>query len=219
MSSTRQEIKEWLNWLNRKRLWILIVTAIFSLLVLLLWRVPQWGVPDSIVDEKEKAELLNANRDNVFKGIQTIAGLGFILTAYLAWCNYKLTEDKNVTERFSKAVEMLADDKLSVRIGGIYSLERIAKDSAEDYTVVMEVLTAFIREKRSIDHINCSSTTKITQDIQSALTVIGRRKIQSNETRLDLSYTNLRYAKFRIHGLDKANFNRVDSSSTQVCVE
>ena len=33
-----------------------------------------------------------------------------------------------------------------MRIGGIYALERIARDSAKDHPTVMEVLTAFIRE-------------------------------------------------------------------------
>jgi hypothetical protein len=33
-----------------------------------------------------------------------------------------------------------------VRIGGIYALERIARDSAIDHPTVMEVLAAFIRE-------------------------------------------------------------------------
>jgi hypothetical protein len=33
-----------------------------------------------------------------------------------------------------------------VRIGGIYALERIARDSPKDHPTVMEVLTAFIRE-------------------------------------------------------------------------
>jgi hypothetical protein len=33
-----------------------------------------------------------------------------------------------------------------VRIGGIYALERIARDSAKDHPTVMEVLNAFIRD-------------------------------------------------------------------------
>ena len=45
-----------------------------------------------------------------------------------------------------KAIEQLGSDKLDVRIGGIYALERIALDSAKDHPTVMAVLTAFIRE-------------------------------------------------------------------------
>ena len=58
----------------------------------------------------------------------------------------KLTVQGQVTERCTRAVEQLGSDKLDVRIGGIYALERIARDSARDHPTVMEVLTAFIRE-------------------------------------------------------------------------
>jgi hypothetical protein len=34
-----------------------------------------------------------------------------------------------------------------VRLGGVYSLERISKESADDYWTVMENLTAFVRER------------------------------------------------------------------------
>src|SRR6516225_2261792 len=59
----------------------------------------------------------------------------------------ELTERGQVTERYTKAIEQLGSDKgLDVRIGGIYALERIARDSAKDHPTVMEVLAAFIRE-------------------------------------------------------------------------
>ena len=59
---------------------------------------------------------------------------------------HELTEQGQVTDRYTKAIEQLGSDKLDVRIGGIYALERIARDSAKDHPTVMEVLTAFIRE-------------------------------------------------------------------------
>ena len=158
------------------------------------------GVPASITDEKVKAELLNANRDNALKVIQTIAGLGFIGTAYLAWRNLQLAEDKTVTDRFSKAVEMLADnEKLEVRLGGIYSLERIARDSKADHSVVMEVLTAFVRARSPCKEEN---QKPLSQDIKSALTVIGRRTPTESEQIIDLSGANLSKAN-----LSKANLN------------
>lgn len=59
---------------------------------------------------------------------------------------FELTEQGQVTDRYTKAIEQLGSDKLDVRIGGIYALERVARDSAKDHPTVMEVLTAFIRE-------------------------------------------------------------------------
>ena len=51
-----------------------------------------------------------------------------------------------MTDRYTKAIEQLGSNKLDVRIGGIYALERVARDSARDHPTVMEVLSAFIRE-------------------------------------------------------------------------
>jgi uncharacterized protein YjbI with pentapeptide repeats len=62
---------------------------------------------------------------------------------------------RHVTDTFSKAVEQLASDKMEVRIGGIYTLERLAgealdspRDADRDlYWTVMETLTTFVRER------------------------------------------------------------------------
>ena len=51
---------------------------------------------------------------------------------------FELTEQGQVTDRYTKAVEQLGSDKLDVRIGGIYALERVARDSARDHPTVME---------------------------------------------------------------------------------
>ena len=36
---------------------------------------------------------------------------------------------------------------MAIRLGGIYALERIARDSEKDHGPIMEVLTAYVREK------------------------------------------------------------------------
>ena len=55
--------------------------------------------------------------------------------------------ERRITESFAKAVEQLGDDKLEVRLGGIYTLERIARESERDYWPIMETLTAYVRER------------------------------------------------------------------------
>ncbi len=57
-----------------------------------------------------------------------------------------LTEQGQVTDRYTRAIEQLGSrDGLEVRIGAIYALERIARDSSREHPTVMEVLAAFIR--------------------------------------------------------------------------
>lgn len=51
-----------------------------------------------------------------------------------------------VTERFTRAVEQLGKEQRAVRLGAIYALERIAKDSPRDRDTIVETLAAYIRE-------------------------------------------------------------------------
>jgi hypothetical protein len=54
---------------------------------------------------------------------------------------------RRITESFSKAVEHLGSEKIEMRLGGIYTLERIARESLVEHWPVMETLTAFVRER------------------------------------------------------------------------
>jgi hypothetical protein len=40
---------------------------------------------------------------------------------------------RRITESFSKATEQLASEKIESRVGGIYTLERISRESPDDY--------------------------------------------------------------------------------------
>ncbi|MBD1907821.1 pentapeptide repeat-containing protein [Funiculus sociatus GB2-A5] len=141
--------------------------------------------------------------------------------------NAKAAQDKQITERFTKAVEQLASQEIAVRLGGIYALERIAKDSDKDHWTIMEVLTAFVREPPPLKvpleeekpllelppHIqkikDDKPPKKLRIDIQAALTVIGRRNCKNEEEnqRLDLHNTDIRGADLSGANLKKANLN------------
>ncbi len=141
-----------------------------------------------------------------------IVGFAVFLNFYLARKNTKLAQDNTriaesrlLAELFSKAVEQLSHKEIAVRLGGIYTLEKIARDSPFDYHwTVMEVLISFVRENTSSRKQKSQplfqesiSQPKITQDqpkpdpdIQAILTVIGRRSYKQRQSeedqRLDL---------------------------------
>jgi hypothetical protein len=113
---------------------------------------------------------------------------------------YELTEQGQVTDRYTKAIEQLGSEKLDVRIGGIYALERVARDSARDHPTVMEVLTAFIREHSQeqwppSDHPVSRGQERSTRpDVQAALTVVARRDPAPDFGSIDLTGAVLRRA-------------------------
>jgi uncharacterized protein YjbI with pentapeptide repeats len=95
------------------------------------------------------ASWYNRHHDAVAPLLTLAAGVavaGVALARHFAQTN--ADRQRRITESFSKAVDQLGSDKLEVRLGGIYSLERISKESpAGDYWTVMENLTAFVRER------------------------------------------------------------------------
>ena len=141
---------------------------------------------------------------------------------------HELTEQGQVTDRYTKAIEQLGSDKLDVRIGGIYALERIARDSPRDHPAVMEVLTAFIREHswepwplpRTEEEEDADLVEFTRPDIQAALTVVGRRDakhdtgpidlIRADLTRADLTGAYLDGADLRWTWMAGAHFNGAD---------
>ena len=95
---------------------------------------------------------------------------------------------RRITESFSKAVEQLASDKIEIRLGGIYSLERISLESRADYWAIMETLTAFVRERARWKEPDAVASEEASEqssashelqmppiDIAAVLTVIVRR--------------------------------------------
>jgi hypothetical protein len=186
-------------------------------IILALWKVPEWQVrgyhgrldagaitkltPQELIQLQK--ELITAENNARVTIAQILGGFGLLVGLYLTYRNVKIAhknvevaEEGKLTDRFSKAVELLGSEKLDVRLGGIYALERIARDSQKDHWTVMEVLTAFVREqspKEVVQYTNFlnfyegyaenpgilpkdAPVYKYPADIQAALTVIGRRK-------------------------------------------
>jgi Pentapeptide repeats (8 copies) len=122
---------------------------------------------DRIELKREQDKLQNDARGALLQGL---GGAVLLLGAYFTWRQVQtsreqlkhdaaatrdqlqaardqlqLTHEGQITDRFTKAVDQLGSQHLDVRVGGIYALERIARDSPSDRATIEEVLTAFVR--------------------------------------------------------------------------
>ena len=186
-------------------------------------------------ENKREFDVSLANVQAITSSIGTIAtivgGAVLYLNFRVANRNAEIAEDKQVTERFSKAIEQLGNkEQLQVRLGGIYSLERIAKDSSKDLWTIVEVLSSFIREyavTRSKGKArpslleaalqNQTATTnkpiKLPTDIKAAFTVIERIYKRHTDNQkidlqgVDLSGTDLSGINLSSADLSGANLN------------
>lgn len=130
-----------------------------------------------------------------------------------------ITEQGQFTDRFSRAVDQLGQqgaDRLQVRLGGIYALQRLARDSPRDHSTTVEVLAAFVRSTTSVFqhgvYVGCPSTAldAPTTDIQAAVTVIGRLGLSPDTTTgADLSDSCLR--RTDLSGAKLTNVTLIDA--------
>lgn len=161
------------------------------------------------VPQRQVSSLRNAkgvNAKDVFKAendarttlAQILGGFAVLIGVAVTWRNLTATKEGQITDRFYKAIEQLGaayDDgkpKLELRLGGIYALERIARDSERDHWPIMEVLTAYVRENTQRKEANLPSADS-RLDIQAIITVICRREwgYEKPNQYLDLHQTDL----------------------------
>jgi hypothetical protein len=145
--------------------------------------------------------------------LQGVGGLAVLIGAFFTYRQVQtsrrqleIAQHGQVTERFTRAIDQLGHENLDVRLGGIYALERIANDSAQDRTTVTEVLTAFIRghapgpPSRPGQYAKDAPILEMpymryrAADVQAALTVLGRQPSMTATQPPNLSDTDLRRA-------------------------
>ena len=89
------------------------------------------------------------------------------------------TAQRNLlNERYQKGAEMLDSEGLSVRLGGIYALERLAREHAENYHIpIIKILCAFVHKPYPPRDENDT----IRKDVQAIMTALGGRNKKQQE--------------------------------------
>jgi hypothetical protein len=96
--------------------------------------------------QQAQSQLANDARSSVLQGL---AGVVIVAGAIATWWQVHISREGQITDRFSKAVDQIGSPTLDVRIGGLYALERIARNSAADRNAILFLLGAFIRTRTS----------------------------------------------------------------------
>src|SRR5215204_2392989 len=122
------------------------IAGVLVVLYLVLVAAPPWFV------QNRTLEGLKAQNEVRTTLLQGLAGVVLALGAYFTYRQVMLSRTQvqilqqgQITERFTRAIDQLGHAQLDVRLGGIYALERIVRDSPADRATIGEVLTAFVR--------------------------------------------------------------------------
>ena len=203
-----------------------ISAVLFVVALALLWW-PEWLVNQYSGKPLSRLEYTNAVDEYRKTLAQIIGGFALLVGLYFTWRTTKAAEDGRITDRFSKAVEQLGATskegarQIEPRLGGIYSLERIAMDSKRDAKAIIEILCAYVRENSPRKYPECDETgvpiapdpqrIKVGTDIQAILYILSRFRPQfRNDASLifDINSTELYQADLSNCSFDGADLHR-----------
>ena len=171
-------------------IWVVLVVAAASVISIMYW---DW----LSIRESNGSTIRNV----VLAAAAVIALPLAIWRSIVAEKQAETAQRSLLNERYQKGAEMLGSKVLSVRLGGIYALSRLAREHPRDYhTQIMSLLCAFVRNPPEIENQDTNRVGEDAQAIMPALCVRSAGQIEMEKKayhfELDLSGANLQGTSF-----------------------
>lgn len=190
---------------------VVLVAALLVCLVL----APVWMVaPGSGLTSAEQLKAENDVRSTLLQGVGGLLALGGVgLGAVMTLRQVRANREGHTIGLFTKAIDQLASDQVSVRHGGVYALEQLSELDARYRGHAHALLTAFVRRHAPWPPITPESGIStdrtrlhngLADDIGAALAVLGRQTMILDDAWSELERVDLRGAE-----LDGLNIPRV----------
>ena len=236
-----------------KKLWVggSAILAACLLLYAAIFLLPRHLVAGSSLT---RYQLLTARNDLRSTLLTALAGLTLFSGAAVGWAQLRLGRaqlssqlegarkqnelilEGQLTERLTRAVELLANGTLTARVGALYALERIALDSSKDCMPVLEILSTYLREWCPWPTPQAAADSSVpyarpnhqilairSPDAQAIVSAFCRRRQEHEEegfllrlSGIDLSGANLRNGKFQTCDLSDTCFHHANLVGTHL---
>jgi hypothetical protein len=211
----------------------IVALALLAAIWWLWWRLPERQVARlTLWETKARADVEDNFRKTVGQALGGAAVLIGAVAAYLQFTQQqRASYDLLISNQASKGFEQLAGKKTAMRLGGIYALEGVMNTSEQYHQPVLEALCAFVRDSSTRREgllmalsealfaapprsgTAGKGNDKPPNDIQAALTVIGRRKPGPGDVNLvgaSISGANLEDADLRDARLSDADLENAN---------
>lgn len=186
-----------------RRLSLVVLVAVGSLtLVLVVIGPAAWWVGGhtvSTLSGRDRADAINAVRQTL---LTAFTGLAASSALVFTGRSFYLNRRGQLTDRYVKAVALLASPQSTERVGGVFALEHLMYESRVDHDTIVQVLAAFVRDRCPVGESHRGELkamqasrpswplVRCPADVQAALTVIGRRP-ERPERPIDLSQVQI----------------------------
>ena len=168
----------------RRFAWLFIAAAV---LVIVWLTFKYWDWLGAVPNGQDRQETNSSTLRNV--GLLFAGFVALLIAVWRSWVagrQAKTAEQDLLNDRYQKGTEMLGNDVLSVRLGGIYALQRLAEEHPEQYHIqIMRLFCAFVRhptkDKSAVSMPDQSGETShklpsLRADVQTVMQAIADRK-------------------------------------------
>ncbi|MEM6754131.1 MAG: pentapeptide repeat-containing protein [Cyanobacteria bacterium P01_C01_bin.38] len=120
---------------------------------------------------------------------------------------------KNINRLLKNAVEKINASQIEQRLIALRDLQKIACENPEQYDNIIQIITNFIIQERSLKNLNESESNPISEinsDIQLALNIVTNPDIEQylRRDRFNLNYVDIRGANLCGANLKKVNLGQ-----------
>jgi hypothetical protein len=213
---------------------VLLIAGLAAVIALAPRLVLEWDLGGR-PSPADRAGAVNDIRNGLLQGL---AGLGLVVGAVFTWRQLQVTRQGQAAERFTAAVTQVGDANLDVRLGGIYALELIARNSSADQQTVTDLLSAYVVRHggttedqrrqwpaaRQVDDTQlrrCAGDppaeplSSAAPDVHAAIRILARRRPRPREV-LHLSRSGIAGARLQFARLAYADMHSSDLRSADL---
>jgi uncharacterized protein YjbI with pentapeptide repeats len=100
--------------------------------------------------------------------------------------------EKRVTELYTRAVDQLANESAAVRVGALYSLERLAQVNPEHRQTIVDLICGYLRLRKDVPDIDTGSAySEQLSDLVDPLWIPGREESEVRATAQEILRAHL----------------------------
>ena len=214
------------------------------LFIAILWRGFDWPGANWIDCWLGTSQLEAPKWEAIKTLAQALFGTAIAFGIYVAYRRVLASDNANEQQVFNEATAKLGDKSASVRLGGVYALDKLAGSNKDYLTRIAEILCAHLRETTQKEEYQekykdkpsneIQSLAKVLSELNKELNILNSRKEKNGNfdfLRLDLSASylvgvnlgnaclkdvNLRETNLQGASLDGAQMQRAILSQAQM---
>jgi len=197
--------------------WVLIACVVLAgVLAVCIIFGPAWlAGPQSGLTAAERLSAENAVRSTLLQGLGGLLALGAVaFGAVVTLHQVRASSEARSIKLFTKAIDLLSSDQVSVRHGGVYALEQLSELDARYRGHAHALLTAFVRQHApwppnpdyELEADRARSHGGIADDIGAAMAVLSRQTMIVGDAGSELERVDLRGAELDGFALPRVCF-------------